>query len=30
LPTMALLDAARRSSATSRAVDVRDVVEWVI
>jgi predicted dehydrogenase len=30
LPTMALLDAARRSSATGRAVEVRDVVEWVI
>jgi predicted dehydrogenase len=30
LPTMALLDAARRSSATSHAVEVRDVVEWVV
>jgi predicted dehydrogenase len=30
LPTMALLDAARRSSATNRSVDIRDVVEWVV
>jgi predicted dehydrogenase len=30
LPTMALLDAARRSSATNRSVDVREVVEWVV
>jgi predicted dehydrogenase len=29
LPTMALMDAARESSRTGRAVDVRDVVEWV-
>jgi hypothetical protein len=27
---MALLDAARRSSATNRSVDIRDVVEWVV
>jgi predicted dehydrogenase len=30
LPTMALLDAARRSSATERSVDVRNIVEWVL
>lgn len=30
LPTMALLDAARRSSGTNRSVDVREVVEWVV
>ena len=30
LPTMALLDAARESSRSGRAVDVRDAVEWVI
>ena len=30
LPTMALLDAARESSRTGRAVDVRDVVEWAV
>jgi predicted dehydrogenase len=30
LPTMALLDAARESSKTGRAVDVRDAVEWVV
>jgi len=29
LGTMALLDAARRSSREGRTVDVRDVVEWV-
>jgi scyllo-inositol 2-dehydrogenase (NADP+) len=29
LPTMALLDAARESSRTGRAVDVRERVEWV-
>ena len=30
LPTMALLDAARESSRSGRAVDVRDAVEWVL
>ena len=30
LPTMALLDAARESSRTGRAVDVADVVEWTL
>lgn len=30
LPTMALLDAARESSATGRAVDVSGRVEWVL
>jgi len=30
LPTMALLDAARESSRTGAAVDVREVVEWVL
>ena len=30
LPTMALLDAARRSSATNRSVDVRELVEWIL
>lgn len=29
LPTMALMDAARESSRSGKAVDVRDVVEWV-
>jgi predicted dehydrogenase len=29
LCTMALLDAARQSAREGRAVDVRDVVEWV-
>ena len=29
LPTMALLDAARESSRTGQAVDVRGRVEWV-
>ena len=28
LPTMALLDAARESSRTGKAVDVRDAVDW--
>jgi predicted dehydrogenase len=30
LPTMALLDAARESSRTGAAVDVRNAVEWVL
>jgi predicted dehydrogenase len=30
LPTMALLDAARESSRSGRAVDMRDAVEWVV
>jgi scyllo-inositol 2-dehydrogenase (NADP+) len=30
LCTMALLDAARESSRTGKAVDVRDVVEWTV
>jgi scyllo-inositol 2-dehydrogenase (NADP+) len=30
LPTMALLDAARESSRTGRAVEVGDAVEWVL